>query len=85
MCRAELDLSQLQANTKQTYKVTTGKGRLVVLVTQNPCSGVSISDLGSTSLDSTCTYESAVKKYVSDCSSFLYALVLGHSSLDRIE
>lgn len=65
MCRSELDLSQLPANTTQKYNVTTGKGRLVVLVTQNPCSGVSISDLSSTSSDTTCTYESALKKYVS--------------------
>lgn len=65
MCRNELDLSQLPANSTQTYNVITSKGRLVFLVTQNPCSGVSISDLGSTSLDNPCTNESILKKYVS--------------------
>ncbi|MCI4379278.1 hypothetical protein PGIGA_G00226080 [Pangasianodon gigas] len=59
----ELDLSQLPANTKQTYNVITGKGRLVFLVTHNPCPGVSISDLGSTSLDNPYTYENTLKKY----------------------
>ncbi|XP_017321945.1 multiple C2 and transmembrane domain-containing protein 2 [Ictalurus punctatus] len=59
----ELDLSQLPANSTQTYNVITSKGRLVFLVTQNPCSGVSISDLGSTSLDNPCTNESILKKY----------------------
>lgn len=82
MCRSELDLSQLPANTTQTYNAITGKGRLVVLVTQNPCSGVSISDLGSTSLDNPFTSESTLKKYVSVWSFFFNALVLG---LDKIK
>ncbi|KAM9480936.1 multiple C2 and transmembrane domain-containing protein 2 isoform 2-T6 [Clarias gariepinus] len=59
----ELDLSQLPANTTQTYNVIAGKGRLVFLVTLNPCSGVSISDLGSTSLDNPYTYETILKNY----------------------
>ncbi|XP_058244091.1 multiple C2 and transmembrane domain-containing protein 2 isoform X2 [Hemibagrus wyckioides] len=59
----ERDLSQLPANTTQTYNMITGKGRLVFLVTQYPCSGVSVSDLGSTFLDNPNTYESTLKKY----------------------
>ncbi|KAK3548644.1 hypothetical protein QTP70_015932 [Hemibagrus guttatus] len=59
----ECDLSQLPDNTTQTYNMVTGKGRLVFLVTQNPCSGVSVSELGSTFLDNPSTYESTLKKY----------------------
>ncbi|KAI5098254.1 multiple C2 and transmembrane domain-containing protein 2, partial [Silurus meridionalis] len=63
----ELDLSQLPANTTQTYNVIIGKGRLVFLVTQKPCSGVSISDLSSTTVDNPYTYENTLQKYVSLC------------------
>ncbi|XP_046720693.1 multiple C2 and transmembrane domain-containing protein 2 isoform X1 [Silurus meridionalis] len=59
----ELDLSQLPANTTQTYNVIIGKGRLVFLVTQKPCSGVSISDLSSTTVDNPYTYENTLQKY----------------------
>ncbi|TSS72715.1 Multiple C2 and transmembrane domain-containing protein 2 [Bagarius yarrelli] len=59
----ELDLSQLQANTTQTYNVITGKGRLVFLVTLKPCYGVFVSDLGSTYLENPSNYESTLKKY----------------------
>ncbi|XP_060779957.1 multiple C2 and transmembrane domain-containing protein 2 isoform X3 [Neoarius graeffei] len=60
---SELDLSQLPANTTQIHNVNTGKGRLVVLVTLNPCSGVSITDLGSTTSENPFTSESNLKKY----------------------
>lgn len=75
MCRIERDLSQLPANTTQTYNMITGKGRLVFLVTQYPCSGVSVSDLGSTFLDNLNTCESTLKKYVSVWS-FIFLMLL---------
>lgn len=65
MCRIERDLSQLPASTTQTFNMITGKGRLVFLVTQHPCSGVSVSEMSSTSLENPSTYESTLKKYVS--------------------
>lgn len=82
MCRSELDLSQLPANTTQIHNVNTGKGRLVVLVTLNPCSGVSITDLGSTTSENPFTSESNLKKYVSVRPFFFNALILG---LDKIK
>ncbi|KAK2848147.1 hypothetical protein Q7C36_009829 [Tachysurus vachellii] len=59
----ERDLSQLPANTTQTFNMITGKGRLVFLVTQHPCSGVSVSEMSSTFLENPSTYESTLKKY----------------------
>ncbi|XP_034426718.1 multiple C2 and transmembrane domain-containing protein 2 isoform X1 [Hippoglossus hippoglossus] len=47
----EVDLSRVPLNQRQLFTLVPGKGRLVFLLTRNPCSGVSISDLCAAPLD----------------------------------
>ncbi|XP_035654477.1 multiple C2 and transmembrane domain-containing protein 2-like isoform X1 [Oncorhynchus keta] len=61
----EVDLSKLPVNTQQLYTQTLdpGKGRLILLVTFNPCSEASISDINKPPLEQPDERDQILEKY----------------------
>lgn len=65
--RFEIDLSRLPINERQFYNhvLDPGKGRLVFLVTQRPCWGVSISDIETATLEKPYERDTILERFVS--------------------
>lgn len=67
MRRCAVDLSAVPASQRQLFTVALnpGRGVLVFLLTVNPCSGVSVSDLCAAPLDQPHERQSQLENYVS--------------------